>query len=64
MARTLKPHALALAASLALAQPAVAGVSPAELVAAGMPADLADFASAVSASEGSCLGSGGNSKAA
>lgn len=52
MARTLKPHALTVAASLALAQPAFAGVSPAELVAAGMPADLADFASAVSASEG------------
>ena len=52
MARTMKALGLALFTASALASSADAGVSRSELVAAGMPANLADFASVVSAAEG------------
>lgn len=48
--RTLRYCVLAIAGFLA--SPVVAGVSTSDLVAAGMPSDLAPFAAAVSASEG------------
>lgn len=48
----IRRHIAALGLAATLASAADAAVSPAELIEAGMPADLADFAAAVSASEG------------